>query len=262
MENDSHLPRPLVVAALGIWAALMTIMIGAGLAALLLSGCGQSMEHVTGPVTDATIAVLDMTPASSVAPSTPDQGGVCPADMVSLPGFCIDIYEAPNQKGVKPLAMQTAPDGEAWCEQRGKRLCSESEWIRACQGPNQLPYPYGTTYVRGKCDDDKTWIAPNWTTLGSWPSPAAMAEAARLYQADASGSRPGCVSAEGVYNLTGNVAEWVASTPGAHPYSDVMKGCYWSGCYGGSPPSCSFTNPAHPGTFRTYEGGFRCCKTT
>ena len=38
-----------------------------------------------------------------------------------------------------------------------------------------------------------------------------------------------------------------------------MKGCYWSGCYGGSPPSCGFVNPAHPGTFRSYEAGFRCC---
>ena len=39
-----------------------------------------------------------------------------------------------------------------------------------------------------------------------------------------------------------------------------MKGCYWSGCYGGSGPSCSFVNSAHPGVFRTYEAGFRCCK--
>jgi hypothetical protein len=39
-ENDSHLPRPFVVAVLGIWTALMTVAIGAGLAAMLLSGGG------------------------------------------------------------------------------------------------------------------------------------------------------------------------------------------------------------------------------
>src|SRR5207248_3277707 len=48
-------------------------------------------------------------------------GGTCPEDMVPLPGFCIDRFEAPNTPGAEPLAMQTAPDGEAWCEARAKR---------------------------------------------------------------------------------------------------------------------------------------------
>jgi sulfatase modifying factor 1 len=186
----------------------------------------------------------------------------CPADMVAVASFCIDRYEAPNMAGEKPLAMQTAPDGDAWCKTRGKRLCTEAEWVRACQGASKRPYPYGTTYVRGTCTDDKTWISPNWTVLGSWPSTAAKTEAARLYQADPSGSRAGCVAEEGAIDLTGNVAEWVVRSFDHPPnnYEHVMKGCYWAGCYGGSPPSCGFVNPAHPGTFRTYEGGFRCCK--
>ena len=186
--------------------------------------------------------------------------GPCPADMAAFPGFCMDRYEAPNVAGAKPLAMQTAPDGAAWCATKGTRLCSEAEWVRACNGTKMSPYPYGASYVRGKCTDDKTWIAPNWTTLGTWPSAAAKTEADRLYQADPSGARAGCVSEEGVIDLTGNVAEWVTrSFPNVNNYDHVMKGCYWAGCYGGSPPSCGFVNPAHPGTFRTYEGGFRCC---
>lgn len=191
----------------------------------------------------------------------------CPSDMISIgegdaaKAFCMDRYEAPNVAGAKPLAFQIAPDGQKWCEGRGKRLCTEAEWVRACNGVDSRPYPYGTTYVRGKCDDDATWIAPSWTTLGTYPSDASIAEAQRLYQADPSGSRTGCVSEEGAFDLTGNVAEWVVrSFPNANNYDHVMKGCYWSGCYGGSPPSCAFVNPAHPGTFRSYEAGFRCCK--
>lgn len=201
-------------------------------------------------------------PDGSVLDATVGDGAACPSDMAMLPGFCMDRYEAPNQKGAKPLSFQIAPDGEAWCKTRGKRLCTEAEWVRACEGPNGSPYPYGTTYVKGRCNDDKTWISPNWTTLGTYPSDAAMSEAERLYQADPSGSNPECVSAEGVFDLTGNVAEWVERSffHGTN-YDQVMKGCYWSGCYGGSPPSCAFTNPAHPGTFRTYEAGFRCCTT-
>lgn len=184
----------------------------------------------------------------------------CPADTVAIDAICMDRFEAPNQAGVKPLAFQTAPDGEKWCAARGRRLCTEAEWVRACNGTSKRPYPYGTTYAKGTCDDDKTWISPNWTTLGTYPSDAALAEAQRLYQADPSGQRAKCVSQEGALDLTGNVAEWVVrSFPNANNYDHVMKGCYWAGCYGGTPPSCAFVNPAHPGTFRTYEAGFRCC---
>lgn len=186
----------------------------------------------------------------------------CPADMVAVSSFCMDRYEAPNQAGVPPQAMLTAKDAADFCAARGKRMCTEAEWVRACQGPAGTAFPYGKTYQRSRCNDDKVWKVPSWTTLGTWPSAAAQAEAKRLYQADRSGSRTGCVSAEGVYDLTGNVAEWVVrSFPNSKNYDHVMKGCYWSGCYGGSSPSCGFVNPAHPGSFRTYEAGSRCCLT-
>jgi len=190
------------------------------------------------------------------------EGGAapCPDDMVLAGATCMDRYEAPNMPGAEPLAMQTAHDGEEWCEARGKRLCSDVEWIAACEGQQQRLYPYGDDYEAHRCNDDKTWISPSWQTLGNWPSQAARDEAARLYQADPSGSRSNCRSEDGAFDLTGNVAEWVVRTlPNSNNYDHVMKGCYWSGCYGGSKPNCSFVNPAHPGGFRSYEAGFRCC---
>jgi len=185
----------------------------------------------------------------------------CASDSVDIDGVCMDRYEAPNQAGASPLPMQSALSGESWCAMRGKRLCSEAEWVRACEGPSGRPYPYGQSYARGTCNDDKTWISPNWTVLGTFPSDPAVMEVDRLYQGDPSGSRSGCVSEEGVMDLTGNVAEWVRrSFDHANNYPHVMKGCYWAGCYGGSNPSCAFTNPAHPSGFRSYEAGFRCCR--
>ncbi len=180
--------------------------------------------------------------------------------MIELPGVCVDRFEAPNVEGASPLAMQTAYDGEAWCMAAGKRLCTDVEWTRACDGGEGRTYPYGKTHVEHACTDDKTWISPNWGVLATWPSASAKAEATKLYQADPSGSRAMCASKEGVMDLTGNVAEWVRRTiPNANDYDHVMKGCYWSKCYGGSEPSCGFVNPAHPSGFRTYEAGFRCC---
>jgi len=240
------------------------------LVAPLLAGCGDAMDdggpallaEGDGATGDAVAAPPDGGASSDATVTGDVEAGPCPASMVFLGGFCMDRFEAPNEAGAAPLAFQTAPDGEAWCQARGKRLCTEAEWVRACEGSLGNPYPYGTTYRAGQCNDDKTWISPSWTTLATYPSDAAVAEAERLYQADPSGANAGCVSEEGVYDLTGNVAEWVVrSFPHANSYEHVMKGCYWSGCYGGAPPGCDSTNPAHPGAFRTYEAGFRCCKT-
>ena len=182
---------------------------------------------------------------------------------MSLPSYCIDRYEAPNVPGDRPFSLRTAGDGEQWCAAHGKRLCSEGEWVRACQGPHGRRFPYGDEHRASACNDDRAWLAVSWQLLATWPAGAAVAEAGRLFQADVSGWRDGCVSEEGVYDLTGNVAEWVrrdgpAPKPG---YEHVLKGCYWAGCYHEPQPNCVFRNSAHPGAFRTYEAGFRCCRS-
>jgi formylglycine-generating enzyme required for sulfatase activity len=181
--------------------------------------------------------------------------------MVALPSSCIDSYESPNLRGEMPFAFATAYDGERWCAQHGKRLCYDDEWVRACGGPRSHRFPYGDAHREGACNDDRPWIVVSWGTLAKWPDDAAVAEATRLFQADMSGARAECVSDEGVFDMTGNVAEWVRRRgPAPRPgYEHVLKGCYWAGCFKDPQPSCAFTNRAHPGAFRTYEAGFRCC---
>jgi formylglycine-generating enzyme required for sulfatase activity len=182
--------------------------------------------------------------------------------MVRLGRFCIDRYEAPNREGATPLLMQSALDGQAWCAERAKRLCLESEWVRACAGPNGWNYPYGPAYRGSVCNDDKTWQAPQWRALRSWPSEAASAEVRRLDQSEPAGARADCRSAEGVFDLTGNAAEWVVRTednPTDHDH--VVKGCYWSRCFRPPhTPACDYVNYAHVGAERSYEMGFRCCR--
>jgi formylglycine-generating enzyme required for sulfatase activity len=238
---------------------------------LALSACGGTASMV--PVQP--FAAIPVAPVAVVAPGAEEPRVVhlappepalvtidgCPEDMVGVGTYCIDRYEAPNVKGELPYALQTAYDGEAWCTERGKRLCSEDEWVRACEGPRGRRYPYGDAYREDACNDDKGWILVHWKALAKWPRDPALVEATRLYQADMSGARGECVSAEGVFDLTGNVAEWVRkSRPSARVgWDHVLKGCYWAACFKDPRASCGFTNAAHPGTFRTYEAGFRCC---
>ncbi|MBI4953810.1 MAG: SUMF1/EgtB/PvdO family nonheme iron enzyme, partial [Myxococcales bacterium] len=190
----------------------------------------------------------------------PREPGACPSDMAAIDDFCIDRHEAPNQQGSLPFAFQTASDGEVWCGAVGKRLCTEAEWVRACRGPDERPFPYGAVRKPGTCNDDKAYRPVDWNLLYAYPDAIAFVVAAALYQAEPAGRRADCASGEGVTDLVGNVAEWVVrSFPNAHNHDHVLKGCYWAGCYNRGEPGCTFVNSAHAGSFRSYEAGFRCC---
>jgi formylglycine-generating enzyme required for sulfatase activity len=185
----------------------------------------------------------------------------CPSGMARVRDYCIDLYEAPNERGAKPLVMQSATDARGWCQARGKRLCTEDEWIGACEGDDKQAYPYGNRHVDDRCNDDKAWRQVNEATLAKWPADEAQAHAKELYQATPSGSKSQCVTEDGVYDMTGNVEEWVVRTrEHANDWPYLLIGCYWSGCYGGNKPTCHSTNNAHGSEFRFYETGFRCCK--
>ena len=185
----------------------------------------------------------------------------CPRDMARVADFCIDRFEAPNRPNAMPLVMQSARDAVAWCSAHDKRMCAESEWIAACEGEEHNEYPYGSSHVDARCNDDKLWQKVDESTLARWPAPDAQAEVKNLYQASPSGAKRRCVSKGGVSDLTGNVEEWVVRTrEHVNPWPYVLIGCYWAGCYGGNKPTCHSTNNAHGPEFRYYETGFRCCK--
>ena len=232
---------------------------------------GTSASESGGVAASAHASGTESPPAPGCGPALPTlpapppteatSAGSCPPEMVSAGTVCIDRFEAPNVRGEPPLALQTASDGEAWCADRGKRLCTENEWVRACEGPDGKRFAYGRVHRDSVCNDGRPWREVHWSALAKWPSEETTDEAARLYQGEPSGTRPDCVSEEGVYDLIGNVAEWVRrSDAPPHPgYDHVLKGCYWAGCYHEPEPNCEFRNSAHPGSFRTYEAGFRCC---
>jgi hypothetical protein len=187
--------------------------------------------------------------------------GGCSRNMVRAGDYCIDRYEAPNRRGARPLVMQSANDANVWCSTHKKRLCTEDEWIAACEGEEHRSYPYGSEHVDGRCTDDKPWRAVDEPLLAKWPAPEAKMLAKELYQATPSGTKRKCASSVGVRDMTGNVEEWVVRTRDhANDWPVILIGCYWSGCYGGGKPTCHSTNNAHGPDFRYYETGFRCCK--
>lgn len=156
----------------------------------------------------------------------------CPTDMVEIEGrYCIDRYEFPNEKGKMPQGGVTWLQALARCASQGKRLCTSAEWQRACSGASGFIYPYGDEFDRRRC------LSARKHDRGAAPS----------------GSHPECVSEEGVYDLSGNLWEWV----GTRPEEAALAGGGWmtdgdhsrcdSRAWTGVPRSTNFTY------------GFRCC---
>jgi formylglycine-generating enzyme required for sulfatase activity len=169
---------------------------------------------------------------------------------------CMDTYEWPNRAGAEPVVMLRFVEAEAACASAGKRLCTEFEWELACEGPEATPWPYGWKQTPGACNSDKPYRPMSEARLASNDPAVREAETRRGWQGEPSGSRPACVSAYGVYDLTGNVEEWVTTSRPEWAFRSSLKGGYWSKPWAG----CRGTNDSHGPQFRFYEVGFRCCK--
>ena len=168
--------------------------------------------------------------------------------------FCIDQFEFPNREGQKPYVGMTWQDARDQCQAEGKRLCKDSEWTLACEGPERTPYPDG--YVRGTCNVDQPYIMPDDQ---AFRNPVTRPEEIlRLSQSEPSGVREDCVSYFGVYDMTGNVDEWVTNEHGSEterPYQSGLKGGYWGPVRNRCRPMTVDHNAWHAG----YQIGFRCC---
>jgi hypothetical protein len=170
--------------------------------------------------------------------------------------FCIDRYEFPNEAGAHPPVMVDAYDAAAACDARGKRLCWESEWVAACEGPDKLPFPYGPSRDPSKCNIDNPYLHPALDRIYSSDPEVASRELARLDQSAPSGARAGCVSGYGVHDLTGNVDEWVLSeAPRGRSKWAALKG----GAWGHVRNACRPVTTSHAPEFTYYFVSFRCC---
>jgi hypothetical protein len=168
--------------------------------------------------------------------------------------FCIDRFEYPNVLGQAPMIVVTFREAEAVCKKGGKRLCSESEWTFACEGEEVRPYPYGHERDPQACVLDRPWRPFKEGALQPRDGDGAREELDRLWQAEPSGSRGGCKSPFGVYDMTGNVDEWTRSVK-TTGYASILKGGYW----GPVRARCRPSTRAHNEDFVAYQQSFRCC---
>ena len=171
--------------------------------------------------------------------------------------FCIDRYEYPNQSGGHPPVMVSAYDAAGLCAEQGKRMCWESEWSAACEGPDLLPFPYGYERSSKHCNIDNRYRHPSLDKVHHRNDAVRGPELLRLDQSVPSGSMQTCKSGFGVYDLTGNFDEWVMTE-----YRRGKSG--WAGLKGGAwghvRNACRPITTSHVPHWSYYFISFRCCK--
>jgi formylglycine-generating enzyme len=230
--------------------------------------------------------------AFEAARSTRGSMYVCPSDMVMIGrSYCIDVYEASllqatadgsekpwpyyqvlpagvvvravSVPGVYPQGYVSGLQARAACERSGKRLCAPGEWKNACMGPKKTIFPYGNARQTGRCNDngrsamralnpaldgkpEHRWM---WGHAGNMIDP-------RLNQLEGTlthtGERASCTNEYGVFDMVGNLHEWVDDPDGT-----FQGGYYLDTHLNGD--GCYYRTTAHPMSHYDYSTGFRCC---
>ena len=221
----------------------------------------------------------------------PPSSGSCPAEMASIDQrFCVDKWEASlveiegsgehafshpfspyalvdghdvravSQAGVFPQGYVSGVQAAAACERSGKRLCTPTEWRKACVGPRTLQYGYADAREHGRCNDNgRSPMLAVWGLAGDsdpkdW-GPLEMNDE-RLNQLPGSlartGEHSGCTNDYGVYDMVGNLHEWTSD-----PNGTFQGGYYLDTKLNGE--GCAYRTTAHDFAYHDYSTGFRCC---
>ena len=105
---------------------------------------------------------------------------------------------AQSRPGENPLHSITWFQAAALCANAGKRLCTNEEWQVAA---------YGTPDPFGNGDADPCNINDSILPAGATSDDSGTDDASNRHK---TGTAAGCVSARGVYDMAGNLDEWVS----------------------------------------------------
>ena len=164
---------------------------------------------------------------------------------------------ATSERGVTPNGYLNLERAARACQNAGKRLCTKDEWVLACRGEQGRKFPYGDSYVAGRCNVFRE------------AHPAALLHGdASIHHLDPrlnltqdrgrpllrrTGETSTCRSEWGndaVYDMVGNLDEWI----------DDAEGTFVGGFFSrATKEGCDAAIQSHPAEYFDYSLGTRCC---
>lgn len=199
------------------------------------------------------VAARQESPAPDRHDPAPHKGDPARPNMVRIETgegtFYIDAYEYPNQAGKTPQFKMSFQKAREACKGAGKRLCTDWEWRRACEGASAKNlFAYGETYIPRLCN------------AGSILKSGHSGLVDEAKDISTSGSMKKCHTPEGVYDMLGNLEEWVLTS--WNKTAGILEGGAWftvqeyancSGMYSRQPNyRVSLEVPI-------FSAGLRCC---
>ena len=174
---------------------------------------------------------------------------------------------AVSREGEKPQGYISGAQAKVACENAGKRLCAKEEWLAACRGPDSTLYPYGEERKPNVCNDRfktldhhpvvtlfKDNAPPDADPREMW-MPRWMNDP-RLHELPYTVAKTGefaeCTNEYGVYDMVGNLHEWIDDPAGTF-FGGFFMDTFQNG------EGCSYRTHGHEFEYHDYSTGFRCC---
>ena len=237
----------------------------------------KSVKASSAPATSSGKTMVLISAGEFIMGSNERWDDESPEHIASTEAFYIDLHEVTNSdyksfvNAMKHEAPYHWPDGDIpkgkekhpvvyvnwfdardYCEWQGKRLPNEQEWEKAARGEDGLIYPWGNEWSLEKSNN------PYKYSTGTKPV----------------GSYANGKSPYGLYDMSGNVWEWVDSYYLPHPGNTVqraeysrekriLKGGSWFDClsYGCGLSAPTFNRSFFTPEVRNNSFGFRCAKS-